>query len=140
MSGNPLWDIEAPKGFAGERLVSDVLGVAGDKIEVKTKSNPDDAFFIEVECRYGTEWRPSGIMVTKAVYWALVVAKTGVIVLVPTWRVTSAVWQARQHLAIKPGAPNGDHPTRGYLIPYKWFAVVPPLSDAELLILDPVLF
>lgn len=122
--GNSGWDVTAPFGFEGEEIVADLLSWPVDNrhVEAKRKSFADDLFFIEVECRYGGSWAPSGLSVTKASYWAFVVGGTGITVVVPTRCVRRAVEVARaKHLALTNGAPGGDHPTRGYLVPFRFF-------------------
>ena len=121
---NRGWDITAPFGFEGEAVVADLLALPanGREVEVKHKSFADSLFYVEIECRYRSGWGPSGISTTEARYWAFLVADTGVAVLIPTTRIEAAVQLAKaRRLALRPGAPDGDHPTRGYLVPFQFF-------------------
>jgi hypothetical protein len=121
---NRGWDITAPFGFEGEAIVADLLALPVDRreVEVKRKTFADSVFYIEVECQYHTGWGPSGISTTEAGYWAFLVSDTGVAVLIPTARVRAAVALAKvKRVALKPGASGGDHPTRGYLVPFQFF-------------------
>ena len=125
--GNRGWDITAPYGFMGETIVADLLALPADRrIEVKRKSFPDSLFYIEVECQYHYGWSPSGIVTTEAETWIFQVADTGVSVVVPTARLRAAVERAQtKGVSLRPGAPDGDHPTRGYLLSFYCFVEEP---------------
>lgn len=63
---HPEWDIDAAFGTQGENTVRELLNMAADRIEVKRKRLIDLALYVEMECQFGGEYKPSGIAVTRA--------------------------------------------------------------------------
>ena len=90
--GNSSFDLDFSYGQAGENLVEELL-TGGKTIEVKRdrKWHSTGNVYVEVECWYmRTEsWEPSGVMVTKAAYWAFVLEKG--VLMVPTDHVLYAI-------------------------------------------------
>lgn len=117
---NPEWDIDWEIGKNGELFVLDVIQSLKDgaRVEVKTDlwAAATGNIYIEYMCRYFGEYKPSGIAVTTAEIWALVLA-TEVIVFTPVDRLKAV---ARYYYALgrrKNGGTNGSHPTWGVLVP-----------------------
>jgi hypothetical protein len=95
---HPQWDIRLEQGDHSEALVA--AGLAGETHEVKSDSYAKRTgfFFIEFEQerRDGT-WRPSGIAITKADRWDLVIdPATKVFISVPTNRLRRLADEARK--------------------------------------------
>lgn len=109
----PAFDMDRQYGEEGEGTVRDVLGLRAHRIEVKRKSYVDEQFYVEWEHDPGRRgrYKPSGLQVTKAAYWAYVVGDTGLIVLVPT----VLLRQARE-LGDPAEETDGSCPTRGTLV------------------------
>jgi len=106
------WDLDLRDGQAGESMVADLLSL--DTVEVKTDRRwwETGNVYIETECWYQSSqsWQPSGIRVTKATHWALVLEDT--VLIVPTARLRESVWTSGRPITCKI-PPN---PSRGYLI------------------------
>lgn len=70
------WDKDFSFGLEGEALVEDLL-TRGKTVEVKRDARWKDTgnLYIEYACFYQAmkAWKPSGISVTKADYWAFVI-------------------------------------------------------------------
>lgn len=106
------WDLDLRDGQAGESMVADLLSL--DTVEVKTDRRwwETGNVYIETECWYQSSqsWQPSGIRVTKATHWALVLEDT--VLIVPTARLRESVWTSGRPITCNI-PPN---PSRGYLI------------------------
>jgi hypothetical protein len=116
----PDFDIDLRYGADGERLVAAFLqGLLDGTVEVKNDGKAVDTarVYIEGECRRRDGWQPSGIMASKASYYALVIGEA-VVIGIPT-----AMLQACYHKALAPALhmareeKDGSHPTRGVAIP-----------------------
>lgn len=107
------FDLDFANGRAGEELVEALL-TGGKTVEVKRDMKWQDTgnLYIEYTCYYqkSQSWEWSGIMVTKADYWAFVLG-TGVL-LVPT-DLLKGVCMASKRVAETRIPPN---PSKGYLI------------------------
>jgi hypothetical protein len=118
---NPEFDHDYEYGHQGELVVDGLIAALkrGDvRIEDKHKSPPDANFYIEEMQDPGRRgnWKPSGVRVTTADYWAYVVADTGVIVWVPVARLLAACDRNVRPLT----APcRGDNPTRGRVVHFE---------------------
>ena len=102
------FDIDLPIGQAREELVKQLLtDVVGVKIEVKTDFKVSDTgnVAIEYECR----GKPSGISITQADWWAIVLDgdrfSSEVIVLIKTDRLKGI---ARKHFVLGKVVSGGD--------------------------------
>lgn len=86
------FDLDFSFGREGEQLVEQLL-TNGKTVEVKRdrKWHVTGNIYIEIECWYvaSQSWEASGLMVTKADYWAFVLEKG--VVMVPTDHVHYAV-------------------------------------------------
>ena len=113
MTYQPEWDIDAAFGDEGEQTVRALLNLQGARIEVKRKRVIDPQFYVETDCDPGArgEYRPSGISITRADYWAFVISDTGIAVFVPT-RVLRSVLGEGLDVQCK----QGRYPTRGKLL------------------------
>jgi hypothetical protein len=111
--GNSSFDLDLSYGQAGENLVEELL-TQGRTVEVKRdrKWHSTGNVYVEVECWYmRTEsWEPSGVMVTKAEYWAFVL-ENGVL-MVPTNHVLYAIKNFGRQITCEI-PPNRS---KGYLI------------------------
>ena len=107
------FDLDFSNGKQGEDLVEALL-TNGKTVEVKRDLKWQDTgnLYIEYTCYYqrSQSWEWSGIMVTKADYWAFVLG-SGVL-LVPT-EVLKTVCKASKRVAETRIPPN---PSKGYLI------------------------
>jgi hypothetical protein len=111
--GNSSFDLDFSYGQAGENLVEELL-TQGKTIEVKRdrKWHSTGNVYVEVECWYmRTEsWEPSGVMVTKAEYWAFVLEKG--VLMIPTDHVLYAIKNFGREITCEI-PPNRS---KGYLI------------------------
>lgn len=117
---NPEWDLDWEIGRNGELFVVDLIQSLKDGCRIETKTDLWAAttgnLYIEYSCRYFGEYQPSGIAVTTADVWALVMA-TEVVVFAPLDRLKAV---ARYYYTLgrrKNGGLNGSHPTWGVLLP-----------------------
>lgn len=116
MTYRPEWDIDLAVGEAHERLVMNALGLSESRIEVKADRRYVETgnVFIEVAQlpRGAADYKPSGIHVTQATYWAFCVGSA--ISMVPTAVIAEVVSQ--QDRPPLDGGLDGDNPTKGYPI------------------------
>lgn len=107
------FDLDFANGKQGEDLVEALL-TNGKTVEVKRDLRWQDTgnLYIEYTCYYqkSQSWEWSGIMVTKADYWAFVLG-TGVL-LVPTPLLKGVCMASKRHAETRI-PPN---PSKGYLI------------------------
>ena len=107
------FDLDFANGREGEELVEALL-TGGKTVEVKRDLRWQDTgnLYIEYTCYYQRtdSWEWSGIMVTKADYWAFVLG-TGVL-LVPTGLLKRVCMASKRHAETRI-PPN---PSKGYLI------------------------
>jgi hypothetical protein len=107
------FDLDFRYGVEGETLVKDLLS-GGRTVEVKRdrKWHATNNLYIEVECWYqrSQSWEPSGLMVTKAEYWAFVL-EAGTL-MVPTGHVHHAIKKFGRQITCEI-PPNRS---KGYLI------------------------
>lgn len=122
------FDHDVGRGAPGELFVLDICRMLAERsgtIEVKLdhRFTEKSRFFIERECcgRDGI-WRPSGIAVTKAAMWALVVGMQNpdrmlpMAVIVATDWLRRAVEEAAKHQDNLRECKYGKNPTRGVLV------------------------
>lgn len=107
------FDLDFSFGREGELLVEQLL-TNGKTVEVKRdrKWHVTGNIYIEVECWYvaSQSWEASGLMVTKADYWAFVLEKG--VVMVPTDHVHYAIQKFGRQITCEI-PPNRS---KGYLI------------------------
>jgi hypothetical protein len=107
------WDLDLTHGQVGEALVNDLL-TGGFTVEVKRdrRWSQTGNLYIETHCWYNShnEWKTSGILVSKADYWAFVLNET--VLMLPTKKVIEACLDYGIHAQCKI-EPN---PSRGYLV------------------------
>lgn len=115
MASKSDWDIDFSRGVKGENLLADIVETS----EVKTDYRWQDTsnIYIEYECWYNKpqEWKPSGISVTKAKYWSLVLPITGqdpIVLSLPT-ELLKKVIELRGR---KIECVISDNPSKGYLV------------------------
>jgi hypothetical protein len=130
MSYNPAlshFDLDMKRGAAGELFVLDIckmLAEGSGTIEVKTdyRFTEKQRFYIEIECRgRDGKWRPSGLAVTKAKLWAIVVGKQPndmlpmMFVFDTHWLQRAAALAAKDQRNLRT-CDYGKNPTRGVLV------------------------
>jgi hypothetical protein len=107
------FDLDFRFGSEGEQLVNDLL-TQGKTVEVKRdrKWHSTGNIYIECQCYYlGTEsWKDSGLLTSKASYWAFVLNKMVVLVTFDDLVKTVAKYGKRVECKIEPNY------SRGYLI------------------------
>ena len=107
------FDLDYRFGAAGESLVNELL-TGGKTVEVKRdrKWHVTGNLYLEVDCWYrGTEsWKPSGIMVSKADYWAFVLKSSVLLVQFDVLVKAAAKHGRRVECNIEPNK------SRGYLL------------------------
>ncbi len=90
--GNSDFDLDFSYGHEGEQLVEQLL-TNGKTVEVKRdrKWHSTGNVYVEVECWYrrSESWEPSGVMVSKADYWAFVLEHA--VLMIPTGHVLHAI-------------------------------------------------
>jgi hypothetical protein len=107
------WDLDLTHGQVGEALVNDLL-TGGFTVEVKRDRRWTETgnLYIETHCWYNSEetWKESGLLVTKADYWAFVLNET--VLMLPTKKVVEAclTYGKQAQCKIEP------NPSRGYLV------------------------
>lgn len=113
MSNLSSFDLDFSYGREGEQLVEELL-TGGKTIEVKRDRKwwSTNNLYVEVECWYmkSQSWEPSGVMVTKAAYWAFVLE--GSVLMVPTDNVRYAIKNYGREITCEI-PPNRS---KGYLI------------------------
>jgi hypothetical protein len=107
------FDLDFRFGQEGESLVQQLL-TEGGTVEVKRDRKwwSTNNLYIEVECWYqrSQNWEPSGVMVTKAAYWAFVLERG--VLMVPTGHVLYAIKKFGREITCEI-PPNRS---KGYLI------------------------
>jgi len=107
------FDLDFRFGQEGESLVNQLL-TEGGTVEVKRDRKwwSTNNLYIEVECWYrrSQNWEPSGVMVTKAAYWAFVLERG--VLMVPTGHVLYAIKKFGREITCEI-PPNRS---KGYLI------------------------
>jgi len=107
------FDLDFRFGQEGESLVQQLL-TEGGTVEVKRDRRwwSTNNLYIEVECWYqrSQNWEPSGVMVTKAAYWAFVLERG--VLMVPTGHVLYAIKKFGREITCEI-PPNRS---KGYLI------------------------
>lgn len=116
----PDFDLDLRYGRDGERLVKAFLsGFLDGTVEVKRDGRAAETgnVYIEAECRRRDGWHDSGILATKATYWALVIGDA-VVLGIPTDVLRACYAKALDpKLRLRREETNGSHPTRGVALP-----------------------
>jgi hypothetical protein len=109
---NSSWDIDFRDGLVGEATVARLLTI--ETVEVKTDRQWKETgnVYIETECYYRSsqEWEPSGIMVSEATHWALVLQDVVLLVARDVLLKAISEWGKPITCDIEP------NPSRGFLI------------------------
>jgi hypothetical protein len=107
------WDLDYATGLVGEQLVNELL-TNGKKVEVKRDMRWAETgnVYIECYCFYQSSgtWEESGLLVSKADYWAFVLNET--VLMLPRDKVVRACLEYGKQSQCKI-EPN---PSRGYLV------------------------
>lgn len=116
MTYRPEWDIDLAVGEAHERHVAAALSLPECHVEVKADRRYVETgnVFIEVaQLPMGAAcYKPSGIHVTQATYWAF--AAGSAVTMIPTDVIRQVI--AQQDRPPLDGGLTGDNPTKGYPI------------------------
>lgn len=109
------WDLDFSRGQFGESILSDIVYTAEVKTDYGWKKTGN--LFIETECYYKkfNEYRPSGLSVSKANYYAFVLPKDGeqpVVLSIPTDLLKEVVKNKGRKIA----CVITENPSKGYLI------------------------
>ncbi len=116
------FDIDMKRGAQGELLVHDICDMLAEgkgSIEVKTdyKFLSSQRFYVERECRgRDGKWRPSGLSVTKAQFWAFVTGERAGLFIFDTDWLRRATDLAAQNERNRASCDYGKNPTRGVLV------------------------
>ena len=107
------FDLDFGYGRKGEKLVEELL-TGGRTVEVKRDRKwwITNNLYIEVECWFmrSNSWEPSGLMVTKASYWAFVLEQS--VFIVPTHILKKGVVELGREISCEI-PPNRS---KGYLL------------------------
>jgi len=114
----PRFDIDYAYGRQGELLIGEFLewiARGNGEVEVKRKRYLDFECYIETHCDYGGRgvYVPSGISITTAKAWAIVIGDTEISIIVPTEQLRSMLDDPS---AKDRAGMHGSCPTRGKLI------------------------
>lgn len=116
----PDFDLDLRHGKAIERTVAAFIdGFTNGTVEVKSDRLAVETgnVYIEDECKRRDGWQSSGIVTTKADYWALVIGEC-VVLGIPTVVLRHCYEKALDpHLRMRRKETDGTHPTRGVAIP-----------------------
>ena len=102
----------------GEALVRQICGEIDNEdvhIEVKRKRRNDSKFYVELQHDPGQKGKciPSGLSVTKAEFWAFVIADTGIVLMARTALLETAI---ERNYGLPANEKDGTCPTRGRLL------------------------
>lgn len=108
------WDNDYRDGLVGESLTAEIIKTAEVKTDYQWQKTGN--FYIEYECWYNNDgkWKPSGIEVTEANYWSLVMPVRDlkpVVLDVPTSLLKKLCKQSP-----KAEMNDGANPSKGYLV------------------------
>ena len=116
------FDIDMARGAQGELLVRNICEALGNNrgsIEVKCDSwfVHSGRYYVECHCRHKDGvWRPSGILTTRATFWAFVMGRHPGIVIFDTRWLRQAVALAEQDARNRAACDYGENPTRGVYV------------------------
>jgi len=107
------FDVDLAHGVAAEVLMRELLfGIRRIEVKREDRAPKFGTLYIETEHDPGARglYRPSGLSITTADYWAFVMG--AFVLMAPT------VWLREQQKACRPvQQPNGSCPTRGFRLP-----------------------
>lgn len=126
MPFNPSFDADFSRGSFGEDLINSMpVMFQESKIEVKTDYRAVETgnFFIEYQQQniYSDEWKPSGINVSTADYWAFVIPQNFAVYIVSRKSLVELVrdnWETYKHRS-QPIRSAETNAARGVLVPVK---------------------
>jgi hypothetical protein len=111
----PDFDIDLSRGARSESELRSLLLQEGYRVEVKTdfRAAATGNVYIEYECKRKGNWVPSGILESKAEWYALRLANGWM--LIPKADLYKAIFD--DGLGGQRQERDGSHPTRGFVIP-----------------------
>ena len=115
----PRWDLDYEVGRQGELWVQDIAdSLRSDAREVKVDERFADTgnVYVEYECRYRGQYRPSGIAITEAPVWVFVLQSEGLALVVST-DLLRGVSREGYRAGRVAECSRGSYPTRGVLVP-----------------------
>lgn len=112
---NPHWDIDRAYGERAEDFWRALVDLPPGRVEVKHKRRHDPFLYIELQHdpRRRGVWKPSGLAVTEADFWAFAIGSSYVVILLP---VDLLRWAIEQGEGRDAEETDGDNPTRGRLL------------------------
>jgi hypothetical protein len=116
----PSWDLDYEVGRQGELFVVRIADAVRDgRHEVKTDERAIETqrVYLECQCLYRGEWKPSGIATTEADVWWHVIGEC--VIAAPTYRVREIA--RRYWRTHRKDMNRGSHPTRGVVLPIALF-------------------
>ena len=120
----PDFDIDMKVGAQAELFVANMmesLGVRGS-VEVKYDAQYLNTgnVYLEYQCLRKGNWKPSGIAITKADFWAFVLGMDTFCFFVATKTLKEAGRERWKYPKARVGLDRGSHPTRGVILPVDW--------------------
>lgn len=105
-------------GRKGEKKIESFLeNIADGHLEVKTDRYRNGRMVIEVEQKpKDQDWKPSGIMVTKAKWWVYQYGLDGAFNIISVDRIKRYIRSIRKTKELKTFGLRGDNHSRGYLL------------------------
>ena len=128
----PKFDLDYEVGQQGELYSARIIDSlkSGTRVEVKTDEMAQQTgnVYVEYECQYRGEWKPSGIATTEAEIWCFIVGEAAVYA--QTDRLKDVVRFLWRFPSARKSCKRGTHPTHGIVIPLtnliKMLAYGPP--------------
>lgn len=116
----PRFDLDVTYGKQGELQIGEFLDwvANGDgRVEVKRKRYLDHKIYVETHADKGAQgiFEPSGILVTTAACWCVVIDDTGIHITIPTPLLRAALDDPSSRPATQ---QRGSCPTRGMLVDF----------------------
>ena len=116
---NPQFDFKTDLQYGNEgeqNLINFFEAVNRGRVEVKADRYRNGRMAVETDQKpAGADWKPSGINVTEAEWWAYRLAPDS-FVFVSVKRLKNYLRHNRQNLTKRDFAPNSDNPARGFLL------------------------
>lgn len=119
----PNFDIDMKFGAQGELFVARIIDSLGlGSVEVKTDARYLDTgnVYVEYTCQRRGVWHPSGIITTKADFWAFVLGMDTFCFFIATDTLRRAARD--KFVTNKRELTRGSHPTKGVILPVEWLA------------------
>lgn len=122
----PYFDIDMQVGAQAELFVAHIIDSLSSRGVVEVKY--DDRYldtgnvYVEYECQRRDGWKPSGIAITKAPFWAFVLGMDTFCFVIATDTLKLACREKWNDDHYKRELKRGSHPTKGVILPVEWLA------------------